>query len=102
MIESSFAEQYGIRLRHEDDMTWGEFNTLLAGLNEKTALGKIIAIRSEKDQKVIKTFSPEQRKVRNDWAKRKVKTKEYSKEEYDAAMKNFEAMFKAMALNMAL
>lgn len=79
-------------------MTWGEFNTLLAGLNEKTALGKIIAIRSEKDQKVIKTFSPEQRKVRNDWAKRKVKTKEYSKEEYDAAMKNFEAMFKAMAL----
>ena len=32
LIEASFAKQYGIRLRNEQDMTWSEFATLLSGL----------------------------------------------------------------------
>ena len=30
LIERSFAQQYGIRLRREIDMTWDEFCTLLS------------------------------------------------------------------------
>lgn len=36
-----------------------------------TPLGRIVAIRSEKDQKVISKFTADQKKIRNDWLKRK-------------------------------
>ena len=36
LIESSFAQQYGIRLRKDlNKMEWGEFVSLLSGLNKK-------------------------------------------------------------------
>lgn len=95
LIESSFAEQYGIRLRKENDMSWGEFCTLLSGINEKTALGKIVSIRAEKDNKIIKEFTQEQKRIRNQWKKRNVKNMD--SKDYDQAIKNFENMFKAMA-----
>ena len=95
LIESSFAEQYGIRLRKESDMSWGEFCTLLSGINEKTALGKIVSIRAEKDPKIIKEFSKEQKRIRNEWNRRNAKNMD--SKEYDQAMKGFENMFKALA-----
>ncbi|MEG0133769.1 MAG: Gp15 family bacteriophage protein [Clostridium sp.] len=95
LIESSFAEQYGIRLRKENDMSWGEFCTLLSGINEKTALGKIVSIRAEKDNKIIKEFTQEQKRIRNQWKKRNVKNMD--SKDYVQAIKNFENMFKAMA-----
>lgn len=95
LIEASFAQQYGIRLRIEESMSWGEFTTLLSGLNEKTPLGNIVAVRSEKDHEVIRKFTPEQRKIHSEWKqKNKVKC---TKESYDQAMKQFENMFLAMA-----
>jgi len=51
-------------------MSWDEFSTLLSGLDENTPLGKVVAIRSEKDQKRIKYFTPEQKRIRREWAKR--------------------------------
>lgn len=48
LIEASFAQQYGIRLRIENEMEWDEFITLLAGLNGETPLGNVIRIRGEK------------------------------------------------------
>lgn len=71
LIESSFLEQYGIRLRETEDMSWDEFCTYLSGLNEKTALGKVVSIRSEKDQEIIKKMTPEQKRIRRDWERRK-------------------------------
>lgn len=50
-------------------MSWGEFCTLLSGLNEKTALGRIVTIRAETDPKIIKEFTPEQKRIRSDWGK---------------------------------
>lgn len=76
-------------------MTWGEFTTLLAGINDKTPLGTVVAIRSEKDQKVIKNFTPEQRRIRARWQQKQAKT--MTKEEYDKAMAGFENMFKGLA-----
>lgn len=60
-------KQYGIRLRQDDDMSWNEFCNLLSGLMPDTPLGKIVAIRAEKDPKAIKEFNETQRKIRNDW-----------------------------------
>ena len=95
LIEASFAEQYGIRLRYENEMTWNEFCTLLAGINEKTALGKIVSIRAEMDPKILKGFNKEQKRIRNEWQQRNAKN--IDMKAYDKAMKNFENMFIAMA-----
>lgn len=70
LIEASFTSQYGIRLRSELDMSWGEFSTLLAGIMPETPLGKIIAIRSETDKDMLKHFSKEQIRIRNEWRTR--------------------------------
>lgn len=68
LIESSFAQQYGIRLRMEiDTMKWGEFSSLLSGLNGDTPLGNIVRIRSEKDPKVIKNFTENEKRIRSKW-----------------------------------
>ena len=96
LIESSFAQQYGIRLRNEiDTMKWGEFSSLLSGINGDTALGNIVRIRSEKDPKVIKNFSKHEKEIRSKWVNKNAK--EVSQENYKQAMENFKNMFKAMA-----
>jgi hypothetical protein len=69
LIEASLAKQYGIRIRKHTDMSWTEFCTLVSGLMPDTPLGQIVAIRSERDPKVLKTFTPEQKRIRNDWLK---------------------------------
>lgn len=70
LIEASFTAQYGIRLRTESDMSWGEFITLLAGIMPDTPLGQVISIRSETDRDVIKHFTKEQHRIRNEWRNR--------------------------------
>lgn len=67
VIEASFAQQYGIRLRVEDQMLWDEFSTLLAGLNGETPLGYLVRIRGEKDPKKRKSFTKEEQKIYSDW-----------------------------------
>ena len=67
LIEASFAQQYGIRLRHEKDMPYSEFTTLLAGLDHETPLGRMVQIRTEDDKDQLKAFTPEMRKIRRDW-----------------------------------
>lgn len=90
LIESSFFQQYGIRLR-DISLEWDEFLNLLGGLLPETPLSRVVAIRKEKDPEVLKKFTPEQKKIRNDWLKKSV-----TEVGYDEAMKNFEAMFRAL------
>lgn len=73
LIESSFLSQYGIRLRTEDDMSWSEFCSLLSGIMPETPLGRVVSIRAEKEPKVIKNFSEEQKRIRQDWFRRRNK-----------------------------
>ena len=83
LIEASFLKQYGIRLRKEDDdMSWNEFCNLISGLMHDTPLGQIVAIRAEKDQNVIKGFTQEQRRIRNDWIIRRNKKLKENPEKY--------------------
>ena len=74
LIESSFASQYGIRLRKEaQEMPWTEFCSLLHGLLPDSPLGNIITIRSEKDPKVIKEFGEDRRRIYNEWKNKSMK-----------------------------
>lgn len=96
LIEASFAQQYGIRLRRENDMSWDEYITLLSGIGGDTPLGRIVSIRSETDKERLKQFTPDEKRIRNEWrAKhRRVVT---GKRQLDAAMSGFAAMFKSIA-----
>lgn len=52
-------------------MTWDEFRDLLTGIGPDTPLGRIVSVRAENDKEVLKHFSPEQRRIRNEWRHRK-------------------------------
>jgi hypothetical protein len=75
LIIASFQSQYGIRLSKElpSGMKWGEFRDLLVGLGPDTALGRIVSIRAEEDKEVLKHFTKEQKRIRNEWRNRRAK-----------------------------
>ena len=65
LIISSFLSQYGLRIRTKEfeSVSWDEFKSLLAGMAPETALGRMVAIRSETDKDVIKHFTKEQKRI---------------------------------------
>ena len=99
LIESSFAQQYQIRLRREiQDMSWGAFISYLSGLNGDTPLGIVVRIRSEKDPAIIKKFNEHEKKIRNDWLSKNMNgAKKISKEDYEHVLKHFQEMFKSIS-----
>lgn len=82
LVESSFLKQYGIRIRQDDDMSWSEFCSLLSGLMADTPLGQVVAIRSEKDMKVIQKFNKEQKRIYNQWKTRRMQEMKKDKKAY--------------------
>ena len=56
-------------------MQWHEFKALLCGIGPDTALGRIVSIRMEEDDEVIKECTPEQKEIRNKWRSKVAKTK---------------------------
>lgn len=53
-------------------MKWDEFRDLLVGISPDTPLGRIVAIRAEKDRKILEHFTPEQKRIRNEWYGKRV------------------------------
>ena len=51
-------------------MKWDEFRALINGLSPKTALGRIVSIRSEDDEEVLKSYTKDMHKIRNEWRAR--------------------------------
>lgn len=92
LIDSSFTAQYGIRLRNEPDMTWDEFCTLLSGIMPKTPLGQIVSIRSEEDEEMLKSFTKEQHKIRDEWRSKQLE--EMTDEEKEQQIKEIQELFK--------
>ena len=90
LIVASFAKQYGIRLRTVDDMNYSEFCSLLSGIMPNTPLGNIVSIRSEKDPKVLKNFSKEQREIRNKWILKRNEKLKANPEAYNAYVTNLQ------------
>lgn len=91
-IEASFAQQYGIRLRTEDEMLWDEFVTLLSALNGDTPLGYLVRIRSEKDPKVKKKFSKAEKKIYSEWKSRHSRKVVHSVKDTDEILRRFFGM----------
>ena len=77
-------------------MPWSEFCSLLSGLLPDTALGRVVSIRAEKDAKIIKGFSKEQRKIRNDWILRRNQKLREDPEAYRQRMSEFQRWCKEM------
>lgn len=95
LIEASFLKQYGIRLRQDDDMSWSEFCSLLAGIMSDTPLGQIVSIRAEKDPKVIKNFTKEQKRIRSEWLLRAAKKRKANPEKNRKYWQGFQQWAKA-------
>lgn len=97
LIASSMMSQYGIRMYDESfkEMSWMEFRALIEGLGPDTPLGRIVSIRAEEDKDVLKHFSKEQKRIRNDWLRRKAKAK--SKEELADVVESLKQAFIHMA-----
>ena len=71
-------------------MSWDEFRSLLAGIAPETALGRVVAIRSETDENVIEHFTRDQKRIYDEW--RDQKAENMSAEQYEREMANLEKM----------
>ena len=98
LIEASFASQYGIRMSQED-IRVSEYYRLLGGLMHDTPLGAIIEIRSETSPDILKHFSSEQNKIRNEWRSYITKKKydSMTTEEKNKQINDLKSMFKSMS-----
>lgn len=95
-MASSLKTQYGYSIRKEiDNLDWGELISDIAGLKGDTPLGNIIRIRKEKDPEMLKKFTPEEMKIRNEWLNKTAS--QISEENYKQAMESIKNMFKTMA-----
>lgn len=72
-------------------MSWGEFCTLLAGIMPKTPLGQVVSIRSEENKDILKNFTPEQHRIRNEWRNRQVES--MTDEEKENQIKELQEIF---------
>ena len=72
-------------------MKWDEFRTLRIGIAPDTPLGRIVSIRAETDKNILKHFSKEQRRIRNEWMQRsaKQKTPQQAADFYEAMKRAF-------------
>jgi hypothetical protein len=97
LIESSIAQQYGIRLRNEiKTISWSEVKMLISGLLPETPLGHVIQIRSENNKDMLKNFTPEMHKIRNDWRNRLAKDKLKDEDALNRTFDNMEKMLKIL------
>ena len=77
-------------------MPWEEFKQFLSGIGPDTPLGRIVAIRSESNENVLKNFTPGQRKIRAEWMGKAAKTK--TKEETMTFVEQMKQALIAMAV----
>ena len=68
---------------------------MLVGIGPETALGRIVSIRMEDDEDVLKHFTPDMRKIRSDWRNRMAKQK--TAEETEAFLESMKQAFIQMA-----
>lgn len=98
LIVSSFLSQYGLRIRTREfeSVSWDEFKSLLTGIAPDTALGRMVAIRSETDKDVIKHFTRDQKRIYDEWRNRKAEHVLQEPGNYEKQMKQLETMMAAL------
>lgn len=68
---------------------------MLNGVDSRSPLGTIVSIRAEDDAETIKNFTPEQRRIRNEWRRKRAKF--IPKQEVNRAVFALKDAFFAMA-----
>lgn len=76
-------------------MKWDEFKDLLAGLGPDTPLGRIVSIRAEEDKDMLKHFTKDQHRIRNEW--RSKRAKKVSETELNEVLEQLKNAFISMA-----
>lgn len=95
MIYASFQSQYGIRLSNDlSSMSWREFSYLINGLSGETPLGRIVSVRAEKDPDKLKEFTAEEKKIRNEYLRKRAK--QMPSKKADEALEQMRQAFIAM------
>ncbi len=61
-----------------------------------TPLGSVVSVRAEKDPKVIKDFTKDQKRIRSDWLKRKQAKLKDNPDAYNSYWANMQQAFKSM------
>ena len=69
---------------------------LISGLLPDTPLGRIIQIRSENNKDQLKSFTPEMKKIRNDWRNRMAKDKLKDEDALNRTFENMEKMLEIL------
>lgn len=87
--------QYPQKDLYDDEMDYKEFTVLLNGLTEDTPLGKIISIRCETDEDVIRNFSEGQKRIYDEWKQKQFELR-YKNKSKEEAMQDIKEMFKGM------
>lgn len=76
-------------------MSWREFSYLINGLSHDTPLGQVVAIRAEDDPERLKEFTKDQKRIRNDYLRKRAK--QLPQKTTDEAILNIEKAFLSMA-----
>lgn len=82
-------------MRTVDDMPYSEFCSYLSGIMPDTPLGRIVSIRSEENEEILKHFTPEQKRIKSEWDKKRAST--VSQDDFDKVINDFKEMFKNLA-----
>lgn len=69
---------------------------LVSGLLPDTPLGKVIQIRSENNKDMLKQFTPEMHKIRNDWRNRLAQDRLKDEDALNRTFDNMEKMLKVL------
>ena len=67
LIEQSIATQYGILPALQGDLPYPEWAKLVGGLMADTPLGRVVAVRAERDPQIIAKMGPWQKRIRSEW-----------------------------------
>lgn len=76
-------------------MSWREFSYLLNGLSGESPLGNIVRIRAEDSPDELKNFTPEEKRIRNEYRRKMAKQK--SPQDVETAIERFRQAFVRMS-----
>lgn len=76
-------------------MSWDEFTDLLSGLSADTPLGRMVQLRTETNEDILKEYTAGERQIRAEWQKKVAKRK--GKDEVKDFLDSMEAAFRNLA-----
>jgi hypothetical protein len=80
----------------QNQLSFAEWSLLVSGLMDDTPIGRLVALRRESDPKVLKVLSPEQKRMRADWASFCAGKRRSTPGSVASAAKEVEAMIKSL------